>query len=273
METKNRLSLLLMLPSNFNNRFEKELALRYEAESSLLHEAILYSLLGPGKRLRPKLAFLSAQTVNQDLGEEEVFTKTLPSMLAVEMVHCYSLVHDDLPAMDDDDYRRGRLSCHKKYGEAVGILVGDALIADAFHVLSTAQREPLSQVRELASAIGSSGMVLGQYDDLNSTHADWAKWQNIHALKTGRLFECACVLGALSAGASDGEVNLVREYAQSFGVAFQLKDDLGDDALTVALLGRNEVERLLKERVEQSIIVSQKLKSESLYKVALQLLE
>lgn len=263
-----------MLPIDFSERFESELALFYKGRNSVLHEAILYSLLGPGKRLRPKLALMSALSLGRG-GFAETWDHVLPAMKAVEMIHCYSLVHDDLPAMDNDDYRRGRLSCHKKFGEAIGILVGDALIADAFEVLSFSQQGALAQMRELAQAIGSLGMVLGQEADLRShpPEASWEYWREIHKLKTGRLFECACVMGAQSVGTSEDAIDNIRAYARAFGLAFQLKDDLSDNSATVSLLGRAKIEELLRENVELALQQSLVLGSEALGLAAQELLE
>lgn len=235
-----------MSPSELNARFEAHLSECYREAEGPLHEAIRYALLGPGKRLRPRLAYLAARcTAGAQVGS--VWERVLPAMLAVEMVHCYSLVHDDLPAMDNDDFRRGRLSCHKKYGEAVGILVGDALIADAFATLSRASMNASLQMRALAKAIGSRGMVLGQDLDLraNGRQADLDSWLQIHALKTGRLFEAACLMGALSVDASDEAIAALSEFARAFGVAFQLKDDLSDNAEMVQLFGKERVLEML----------------------------
>jgi geranylgeranyl diphosphate synthase type II len=260
---------VLMLPADFAERFRAELLGRYGDAMNPLHEAIAYVLSGPGKLVRPRLVLASALSASAS-PEDQVWKCAMPAMLAVEMVHCYSLVHDDLPAMDNDDYRRGRLSCHKKFGEAVAILVGDALIADAFDVLSSAQENALLQTRELAKAIGSSGMVLGQHRDIiaASKQMSYDKWIEVHQLKTGRLFEAACVLGGLSVGAEDNKMSTLREYARAFGLAFQLRDDLKDDDATVALLGRVLVEELLEQTVARTAELSRDLKSDVLLDLA-----
>jgi geranylgeranyl pyrophosphate synthase len=262
-----------MLPIDFSERFEAALGSYYDEKGGLFQEAILYSLLGPGKRLRPQLAYICALAADSKTSEE-VWQLVLPAMRAVEMVHCYSLVHDDLPAMDNDDYRRGRLSCHKKFSEATAILVGDALIADAFDVLSTSKYNVGQQMQELARAIGSRGMVLGQQRDLAATTSDttWEQWNAIHALKTGRLFECACVMGGLSVDAPVHVVEELREFARSFGIAFQLRDDLIDNASTVRELGRPFIETLLQQNVDAAVRVAGALKSEALESIARRLL-
>lgn len=248
-----------------DERFRIELLARYAGRSDL-NEAIRYVLSGPGKLLRPKLVYASALTASID---EDCWLKALPAMLAVEMVHCYSLVHDDLPAMDNDDFRRGRPSCHKQFNEATAILVGDALIPDAFSVLTTAAENPLAQVRELAAAIGSSGMVLGQHFDLGSNSVlDFERWREIHRLKTGRLFECACVMGALSVSAPKEIENRIREFAQEFGLAFQLVDDLKDNDGTVALLGRDRVQQIAEETATRAKKLAESLQSEHLLAIA-----
>lgn len=255
-----------MLPSDFAERFRAELVAAYSEHASMLHEAIAYSLCGPGKLLRPKLVYASALASDFENDPDLVWEKTLKSMMAVEMIHCYSLVHDDLPAMDDDDYRRGRLSCHKKFGEAVAILVGDALVADAFEILSASSMNALLQVRELAKAIGSRGMALGQHFDLDDAagKADFEVWRRIHQLKTGCLFESACVLGGLSVGANANTLETLREFARAYGLAFQLRDDLKDEDASVRFLGRERVQALLKEHAERAAQLSHDLKSEAL---------
>lgn len=247
-----------------DERLRTELIARYTGDG--LNEAIRYVLSGPGKLLRPKLVYASALTA---AGAKDCWSNALPAMLAVEMVHCYSLVHDDLPAMDNDDFRRGRPSCHKQFSEATAILVGDALIADAFSVLATSAENPLFQVRELAAAIGSSGMVLGQHFDLASNSVgDFERWCEIHRLKTGRLFECACVMGALSVSASKEVVSRIRQFAREFGLAFQLVDDLKDNDGTVALLGRVRVQQIAEETMLRAKKLAEDLLSEHLLSIA-----
>lgn len=264
-----------MLPSNWSERFEFELANLYSPGHSRLNEAILYALLGPGKRLRPRLALVTALALAKEKQPDDVWQAVLPAMLAVEMVHCYSLVHDDLPAMDNDDYRRGRMSCHKKFGEAAGILVGDALLSDAFAVLSLSKSNAARQVSELSKAIGSAGMVLGQLQDLDhlSNDVNLETWLKTHALKTGKLFEASCVLGALSVSADALHVELVREYAREFGVAFQLKDDLNDNSVLVKQFGSDAVRAMCKEKAERASNIAIDLQSVNLSNVALALID
>jgi geranylgeranyl diphosphate synthase, type II len=201
-----------------------------------LDEAMRYSLLAGGKRIRPVLALATARAV--DLDPRAV----LPFAAAVELIHTYSLIHDDLPAMDDDDLRRGRPTCHVKFGEDVAILAGDALYAEAFHHLLTAQRgEPsrvLAAARELAASTGVDGMVGGQYLDVASEVDGPDALRTLHELKTGRLIgaSVACVL--LIAGMDEPATMPYRRFAAELGVLFQIVDDILDVTGTDAALGK-----------------------------------
>ncbi|MDO4586256.1 MAG: polyprenyl synthetase family protein [Planctomycetia bacterium] len=222
-----------------------------------LQEAIRYSLLAPGKRLRPLLTLLASELCG---GKKE---KALPAAVAVEMIHCYSLIHDDLPAMDNDDLRRGRSTCHKQFDEATAILAGDALLTQAFEVLNNkasykSQKEisfqDLSKIIvkssfELAKAAGPCGMVGGQQDDiLFSTLSqnvsaplkeypqsdDWSSeetfqlLERIHERKCAALIVAALKLGGISAGASDSLLNSLEKFGEAFGLLFQITDDILD---------------------------------------------
>jgi geranylgeranyl diphosphate synthase type II len=201
-----------------------------------LREAVTYSLLAPGKRLRPLLTLLVHEAAGGG-GEN-----ALPAACAVEMVHTYSLIHDDLPAMDDDDLRRGRPTCHKVFGEALAILAGDALLTGAFEVLAAGYPPSLAAVAtvELAQAAGAAGMVGGQTLDLQAegrltSHppppATLDFLEELHRRKTGALIRAAVRLGWLSARPQDHPDSLpesVDLFAQTFGLLFQLTDDLLD---------------------------------------------
>lgn len=192
-----------------------------------LEEAMLYSLLAGGKRIRPVLALATAAA----LGDEPA--SVLPLAAALEMVHSYSLIHDDLPAMDDDELRRGKPSCHVAFGEDVAILAGDALYAEAFQlVLSEQQGDPLRLLAasaELAAATGVNGMVGGQYLDVEGAAADGPDGlRELHARKTGRLIgasvECVCLLH----GVDEATLVAYRAFATELGVLFQIVDDILD---------------------------------------------
>jgi geranylgeranyl diphosphate synthase type II len=201
-----------------------------------LEEAMRYSLLAGGKRIRPVLAMATATAI----GHEP--RPVLPLAGAIELIHTYSLIHDDLPAMDDDDLRRGRPTCHVRYGEDVAILAGDALYAEAFrHLLAEQQGEPhriLAAARELAGATGVDGMVGGQYLDVADSPATPDELRTLHALKTGRLIGASvgCVL--LLHGVDGAADTAYRRYAAELGVLFQIVDDILDVTGTDAALGK-----------------------------------
>jgi geranylgeranyl diphosphate synthase type II len=192
-----------------------------------LKEAIRYCVLAPGKRLRPLLVIAANQICNGDV------SNAMPSACAVEMIHNYSLIHDDLPAMDDDDLRRGRPTCHVKFGEATAILAGDALIPLAFETI-IANTTPASAaakcVHELAIAAGPSQLVGGQADDLRLQFAspDLAALEKIHRRKTGALLAVSLKLGGISAGATAEQLDSLDQYGKHLGLAFQIVDDLLD---------------------------------------------
>ncbi len=204
---------------------------------SKLREAIRYSLLTPGKRLRPLLVLMAADVCGLPLME------ALPAACAVEMVHCYSLVHDDLPAMDDDRLRRGRPTCHVAFGETLAILVGDALLAQAFHVLCQLER-PAGCIarccRELAFAAGPESLVGGQVDDLAGLPADGnlADLERIHRRKTGALIKVSTRVGAILGDADTATLAALDTYSQNLGLAFQITDDLLDIRGSSGVLGK-----------------------------------
>jgi geranylgeranyl diphosphate synthase type II len=201
-----------------------------------LEAAMRYSLLAGGKRIRPVLAMAAAKALGEDP------QGVLPLAGAIELIHTYSLIHDDLPAMDDDDLRRGRPTCHVRFGEDVAILAGDALYAEAFrHLLAEQQGEParvLAAARELAAATGVDGMVGGQYLDVAEEASTPDELRTLHALKTGRLI-CASVSCVLLLHGIDGAAEAsYRRYAGELGVLFQIVDDILDVTGTDDALGK-----------------------------------
>jgi geranylgeranyl diphosphate synthase type II len=203
-----------------------------------LHKAMRYSLLGGGKRLRPVLALAAGEACGANV------ELLLPVACALEMVHTYSLVHDDLPAMDNDDLRRGRPTNHKVFGEATAILVGDALLTHAFLVLAEANLPAAARValvRELASAAGAAkGMVGGQAEDLENEGkpASLEIVERIHRAKTGAMIRASVVSGGLAAGASPEVLSALHAYGDRIGLAFQIVDDLLDLTATSEELGK-----------------------------------
>jgi len=232
---------------------ERALAARFPPRGSTLRRAIRYSLLGGGKRLRPILALAAGEVAGAPV------RTVLPFACALELVHTYSLVHDDLPAMDDDDLRRGRPTNHKVFGEGVAILVGDALLTEAFELMTAARyvapRNALAAIAEVARAAGEAGMVGGQVLDLAAAGqtATLAAIRTIHRRKTGALFTAAVRVGALVAGARPALLRRLTTYGEQLGLCFQIADDIADavgagDGRTDRVLGKATYPALLGMR-------------------------
>ncbi|MEK6236554.1 MAG: polyprenyl synthetase family protein [Planctomycetales bacterium] len=207
-----------------------------------LSKAIAYALTSGGKRLRPLLVLMAADACG---GQE---SSALPAACAVEMIHAYSLIHDDLPAMDDDDMRRGKPSCHKAFGEAMAILAGDALLTRAFEILASETRPPelaAECVTILAGAAGASGMVGGQVDDVFRQPSEDAtqRLEYIHERKTGAMLSASLKLGGIVAGGNSQQLDALRNYGRRLGLAFQIVDDLldvqGDENVVGKRLGKD----------------------------------
>lgn len=204
---------------------------QYFNEKTLIHEAMKYAIYNGGKRLRPIMVFEGAAISGMEK------QKAVPIACALEMIHCYSLVHDDLPAMDDDDFRRGQPTCHKVFGEAMAILAGDALLTGAFQIMAGMPCENkqerdrlLSIIAEVAVAAGSAGMISGQAMDLESEgkSIEFPILVKLDALKTGKLFITALRAGAILGGLDENKLQKLTEYGQYFGQAFQITDDILD---------------------------------------------
>ena len=242
-----------------------------------LANAMRYCVLGGGKRLRPVLAKLACEAVGGDPSAEPVRR----AAVAVELIHCYSLVHDDLPSMDDDTLRRGLPTAHVKFGEAMAILVGDAMLTRAMAILGEIGGELSGLlVTQLASASGSAGMIAGQVADMElcSVPGGVEGLNYIHAQKTAALIRAAAVMGAICGGATKQQLALIGEYGHNLGMAFQLIDDLldvtgsavdlgktpGKDAQTgkrthVAEIGLDEARSLANRTTQQAIDAAEKL--------------
>jgi len=228
-------------PENLHEEVERHLRTMRFSEEALtagLDEAMRYSLLAGGKRIRPVLALATARAVG--LEQEDV----LPLAGAIELIHTYSLIHDDLPAMDDDELRRGQPTCHVKFGEGVAILAGDGLYAEAFRHLLTHQRAAPERVlraaAELATATGVNGMVGGQYADINHPlPSGGAALRRLHELKTGRLIGASVLCVLLLGGIEDAPATIpLRRFAAELGVLFQIVDDILDVTGTDDELGK-----------------------------------
>ena len=203
-----------------------------------LFEAMEYSLLAGGKRLRPVFAFEFCRICGAD------WKTAAPFAAAVEMIHTYSLIHDDLPSMDNDDFRRGRPTNHKVYGEAMAILAGDALLTDAFTVASTAQLpDPADMafaIGVLSECAGSLGMVGGQVLDIQAEQRECTE-EDVLAIqdrKTGALINAACVLGVIAGGGSEDKIDAAARFAAGLGLAFQIRDDMLDVIGTTEEMGK-----------------------------------
>ncbi|KAL8265938.1 hypothetical protein R6Q59_003282 [Mikania micrantha] len=230
-----------------NNALEEAVPLQ---EPLKIHEAMRYSLLAGGKRVRPILCLASCELVG---GAE---SRAMAMALAVEMVHTMSLIHDDLPCMDNDDLRRGKPTNHKVYGDDTAVLAGDALLSLAFEHLATrtigvGPDRVVQAISELASAVGSLGLVAGQIVDISSEgkqDVDLNKLEYIHVHKTAKLLEAAVVGGAVLGGGNSDEVERVRKYARSIGLLFQVVDDILDVTKSSEELGKTAGKDLLSDK-------------------------
>lgn len=250
-------------------RLEKALDYYLSGEDSPVFEAMRYAVLGGGKRFRPLLLLASGEHFG---ATEELL---LPYACAVELIHNYSLIHDDLPSMDDDDFRRGRPSCHIKFGEALALLAGDGLLTLAFEIMAAAPAPANDQglkarvAAEMAMAAGPRGMIAGQWLDINSNpdNLDPAAYQEMAARKTAGLIRVSAVSGARLAGAPEAAIQGLEKFGLYLGLAFQLRDDLqdlGQDQATgkairpnlARILGRSTSLELLEtwlERAQQAL--------------------
>jgi geranylgeranyl diphosphate synthase, type II len=208
-----------------------------------LHKSMRYSVFAGGKRIRPILMLAACETVGGSI------SRAMPAACAMEMIHTYSLIHDDLPAMDDDDFRRGNPTNHKVFGEATAILAGDALLTEAFILLSTPEpqgsppaTDMVQVIHEIAHCAGSRGMVGGQVVDMESEgkhEIDLATVQYIHTHKTGALIKASVKAGAILGGADAAELAALTRYGEAVGLAFQIADDILDIEGTTEEIGKD----------------------------------
>lgn len=226
-------------------------------EKSVL-EASRYSLFAGGKRLRPILCLAAAEVVG---GTPE---SILPAACALEMIHTYSLIHDDLPAMDNDDFRRGKPTCHKAFGEAIAILAGDALLTEAFGFIAEGQMQKdfpadklLKVIGIVVKASGYRGMVGGQVIDLESENqaVDVATVEYMHIHKTGALLSASLEVGALLGGGTEEQIAILTRYGQHFGLAFQITDDILDIEGDAALMGKTPGSDIAKNKKTYPVLL------------------
>ena len=224
-------------------RVERTLAATFDDKhpAASLFSAMAYAALGPGKRLRPALVYACAQAIAEDSPASQCDA----AAAALECIHAYSLVHDDLPAMDDDDLRRGRATCHIQFDEATAILAGDALQTQAFELLADADLQSALKVRlisELAHASGARGMVGGQAIDMSAVDQalTLAQLEQMHRFKTGALISASARIGALIGGATELQLAAITRYAEAIGLAFQVQDDILDVTADTAILGKTQ---------------------------------
>lgn len=222
--------------SLINNALEKYFDEKHYPE--ILFEAMKYSVSSGGKRMRSVLCLFAYELFKED------YEKAIPTSIAIEFIHSYSLIHDDLPAIDNDDLRRGMLTCHKKFGEDIAILAGDALFAEAFKIITTIQEGSDKQiarvVKVLATATGPEGMVGGQVMDVLSEKSDIdiSTLNYIHMNKTAKLIKASAIAGAVLGGAKEEDIETVSKYAENLGMAFQITDDILDITRSTEELGK-----------------------------------
>ena len=225
--------------ANLVDRALNQMIPRARTKPSTIHESMRYSIFAGGKRIRPAVVVASCLACG---GQKE---KSLPFACAVECIHTYSLIHDDLPCMDDDDFRRGRPTNHKKYGEGIAVLIGDALLTIAFEMLleadATRRYKHKDFVNELAQASGSKQLIAGQVADLegeNSKNLKVSDLKFIHERKTSALLRCSARLGGMAANATPSQLDALTTFGYKVGLAFQVIDDILDVTQTTEKLGK-----------------------------------
>ncbi len=220
----------------------------YSDIPQILKKSIVYSMNNGGKRLRPILCLTVAKSLGKD------YELVLPVACAIEFIHTYSLIHDDLPAIDNDDFRRGAPTCHRKFGEDIAILAGDAIFAEAFNIILSRQESPpevlVKVLSEIGSASGAHGMVAGQIVDVFFAGKKISKplLEYMHANKTGKLITAAVTSGAILSGAGDDYISLFKQYSENIGMAFQITDDLLDLESTIEITGKTSGKDILQNK-------------------------
>ena len=241
------------LLESYQARVNQKLEVLLPDDDSILISAMRYSVLNGGKRLRPILAYLTAELNDT----EAEYMDTLASSL--EMIHCYSLIHDDLPAMDDDELRRGNPTTHKKFDEATAILAGDALQPLAFELISTiktSDRNKVQMISSLSEACGYLGMVGGQIKDINSNQIkDVESLDSMHSEKTGRLIQASIETAGILSGLSASDIESLKEYGGKIGLAFQIQDDIIDIESPASVSGKDQGSDIGKDKTTYPSLV------------------
>ncbi len=241
------------LLESYQARVNQKLEVLLPDDDSILISAMRYSVLNGGKRLRPILAYLTGELNDT----EAEYIDTLASSL--ELIHCYSLIHDDLPAMDDDELRRGNPTTHKKFDEATAILAGDALQPLAFELISTiktSDRNKVQMISSLSEACGYLGMVGGQIKDINSNQIkDLESLDSMHSEKTGRLIQASIETAGILSGLSASDIESLKEYGGKIGLAFQIQDDIIDIESPASVSGKDQGSDIGKDKTTYPSLV------------------
>ena len=241
------------LLTSYQNRINSKLESLLPSDDSILSEAIRYSVLDGGKRLRPILVYLIGELGNAEKDSLDILAGS------VEIIHCYSLIHDDLPSMDDDDLRRGKPTTHKKYDEATAILAGDALQPLAFELISnldTSDSNKIAIVNCLANACGYLGMVGGQIKDIHSKEINTVNELDImHSQKTGRLIQASLETSGILSGLDQKDIEALSKYGEKIGLAFQIQDDIIDIESPSSISGKDQGSDINQDKITYPSIV------------------
>ena len=246
---------------SYENRINSVLPSFLPEDKSILTQAIRYSVLSGGKRLRPLLVYLAAELGNSEKEAQDTLG------CAVEFIHCYSLIHDDLPAMDDDSLRRGKPTCHKKFGEAIAILAGDALQPLAYNLITDSNqienKIKTKLVSTLSKACGWDGMVEGQILDISDhDHFSLEELDTMHMKKTGTLISACLEMGGIISNLLKTEINLLKKFGKKIGLAFQIRDDVIDQESPSEVSGKTQGSDLIKDKLTYPSLIGIKASQE-----------
>ena len=235
------------LLESYQKRINQKLIGILPADNSVLSSAMRYSVLNGGKRFRPILVYLSSELGNSDINSVDILAGS------IELIHCYSLIHDDLPSMDDDDLRRGYPTTHKKFDEATAILAGDALQPLAFELLASLETPDFNKIQiisNLAKACGHQGMVGGQIKDIHSEKIkSTAALDTMHLQKTGKLIQTALETSGILSGLNQSEIKILSRYGEKIGLAFQIQDDIIDIESPSSISGKDQGSDLRQDKI------------------------